>query len=175
MSKFEEDHFDDLEQGVEPEEPEYSEDEVLMEDEPYTTDDLIKATVDLLNNDFPDWETGSYVASDEAFDNLDRVEVMKSLTSEEWDDMYQDWDKLGDFMRKHPENAEEIFNAVAKAFGFANYVDYTTYNDWVADDLEEATNSCAINSTPGKHVLLDLDEDGLDYEDEVKFTDPNNY
>ena len=191
-----EDHFDDLAAGVEPEEPDYDEDEVLVEEddtEPYTTKDIAKGVVDLLNSASMDWETGSYDELDDAAEALGSLIDRKGLniSEDEFDRIFGDGDYfiLQKYIENHPHDAEMIFNTVAKAFGYSNYKDYITYVNWVEaggedemimdlndlidqndrdmrDRANEATNAGAIASVPGKHIRIDLDEEDED--------DPNN-
>ena len=185
FKKFEseetEDHFDDKEDGIEPEEDDYDEDDVMLEDEtnePYSTKDLALGVVDLLNSAEMDYDTGMYDELDDAMERLGNLQIANDISDDDWDAIWEDGDYyiLQDFIEKHPNEAEKIFNAIAKSFGYSNYVDYRTYVDWVESggedeylnsigafdtdsELDEATNTGAIVNTPGKHILLDLDED----------------
>ena len=175
MAIDKENHFDDLAAGVEPEEPDYDEDEVLTEDgdeEVYTTKDIAKGIVDLLKSASMDWETGNYDELDETFEALGDLIDRKGLniSQDDFDNICDgDYFILQKYMEDHPEEADMIFNTMSKAFGFSNYKDYITYEDWTIepeDELEEATNAGAIASVPGKHIRIDLDEEDED--------DPNN-
>lgn len=185
-SKETEDHFDDKATDLEPEDPGYDEDEVLVEeadDEPYTTSDLADATIDLLNSDSMNWDNGVYEKREEALENvgdfLDRHNISdtsEGLSEDDWSKIVEDgeYKYLKDFMIRNPQYAEKIFDVVAAAYGFYNYRDYKSYTDWVDDsenldydDLNEATNPGAIANTPGTHVLLDLDEDEFEDLDDL--------
>lgn len=178
-----EDHFDDKEDELEPEDPGYDEDDVLVEedkedDKPYTTQDLATALTDMLNSDVMNWDNGVYEDQEQALeyigdylDKNDLYDTPKGISEDHWYDICEDgkYEYLEDFMINNPQYAEDIFNAAAKAFGYSNYVDYKTYVDWVEDEddlgydeVEEATNTGAIAHTPGKHTILTMDEDELD-------------
>lgn len=170
-----EDHFDDKEDELEPEDPGYDEDEVLVEEPqaPYTTKDLALGVIDLLNNADLDFNDGYDEDLEKAFTRLELMPVMSQLTRSDWDDIYDgEFSKIQKVIEDNPDQAERVFNAVARAFGYSNYQDYKTYRDWVDDggeldysDLNEATNPGAIANTPGSHTILTVDED----EEEIEY------
>lgn len=116
------------------------EDDILVEDTTNPTPtELADAVIDLLNSDSMDWDTGVYEKTEEALDNLASVKSLTKLPEEEWDEICENssWDILHNFIVENPSSANEIFDAVAKAFGYANYKDYQTYLDWVdSEDFE---------------------------------------
>lgn len=177
-------------------EDDVDEDDILVEDATNPTPtELADAVIDLLNSDSMDWDTGVYEKTEEALDNLASVKSLTKLPEEEWDEICENssWDILHNFIVDNPSSANEIFDAVAKAFGYANYKDYQTYLDWVdsedfefdpdnayvddsesydwdeeenKDSFEEATNTGAITNAPATHKKISLfDEDDIPEDD----------
>jgi len=121
-------------------EDDIDEDEILVEeDDNSRAKELALAVVELFDNDSMNMTTGTYDNSENAIDNLAELKVMAQMPEKEWDKMWQDsnWSILQKFIEDHPNDAEEIFNTVADAFGFKNYADYKSYQDWVAHEEEE--------------------------------------
>lgn len=120
-------------------EDDVDEDDILVEDATNpTAEELADAVVDLLNSDTMDWDTGVYVSTEDALDNLASSKALAKLPEEEWDAIWTDsaYDILHKFIVDNPSDANEIFNAVAKAFGYSNYKDYQSYLDWVRYEEE---------------------------------------
>ena len=135
----EEGHFADDKDNLDFED-DIDEDEILVEDDAKSkAKDLALAVVELFDSDSMDWDTGVYENSEEAIDNLAGLKVMSQMSEEDWDKVWGDsnWSILQKFIEDHPNDAEEIFNTVADAFGFKNYADYKSYQDWVANEEEE--------------------------------------
>lgn len=135
----EEGHFADDKDDLDFED-DVDKDDILVEEEGTgNAKDLALATVELFDSDTMDWDTGVYDKSEDAIDNLAKLKVMSQMSEEDWTEMWENsnWSILQKFIEDHPANAEEIFNAVAEPFGFSNYKDYKTYQDWVANEEEE--------------------------------------
>lgn len=159
-----EDHFDDDEDEFEPEEDDYEEDDVLLEEAPYSTKDLALAVVDMFNsNQDEKWETAIY-------DLLDS-ELLDDMSDRDYDKWIEGNDSsvIQKYIEDNPDKAKEIFRIIADAYGYKNYTDYRSFNDYVSTEGEqedlgafkEATNCGAIANVPGKHIRIDIDEDDL--------------
>lgn len=135
-----EDHFDDKEDGIEYDDEEDVIDDLLVEEEvPYDTKDLADGVVDILDSDVMNWDNGVY----ETFENAVEALIDSGLIDDMSDDDYDTWISNGDssvirdYIEKHPTQAEDIFNTVAKVFGYQNYGDYRSYIDWVESGGED--------------------------------------
>jgi len=165
-----EDHFDDKEDEIEPEEDGYEEDDVLLEEAPYTNKDLALAVVDMFNSDQTEmWEVAVYDLLDSGLlDDMSDMDYDRWITD-------NDSSVIQDYIEDNPDMAKEIFKVVANAYGYKNYTDYKTYNDYVSTEGEqeeigafrEATNCGAVANVPGKHIRIDIDEDEYDIPDEL--------
>ena len=159
---------------------------------PYTTKDLADGIVDILENfDTMDWDTGSYDYRDTALEDLINLSVFDEMPEDDIIEVTEnlDFEILRDFIIKHPDQAELMFKTVASVFGYKNYSDYRSYVDYIQSDeydqylkdiqddfdnlkmgerigrpafTDEAINTGAIVNTPGKHILIDMDEDEVD-------------
>ena len=162
----EDDPIDDEETDDDEEEIDDEEDDREILTEPsYSAKDLALATVELLDSDSMDYDTGVYEKTEDALDRLAGLTCMAIMPENDWNSMCGDanWSILQQFIEDNPINAEEIFNAVADIFGYTNYKDYQTYQDWVKSDEEEYMDSFALDDKDKYYE----DEDEFEYFDEA--------
>lgn len=167
-------------------EDEVDEDDILVEETPsdepetvvevepindtlnYKAKDLALATVELLDSDDIDSETGIYNKREDALDELAELSCMAVMSDDEWDEVCSgdNWSLLQKFIEDHPNDAEEIFNSVANIFGYNNYKDYQSYLEWTKADEEDYIDELLTDDDINEPI-----SNAEGYEDDVEYFD----